>query len=101
MSIEHKAYLFRFDEFQEELAGLLHRSLRTGEIGPLRGFINRHRASLTDQATEEPLAEDWEEEYARESDVQQYADLALTRYYDLTDNLGLSHGLDALAAYLR
>jgi hypothetical protein len=101
MSIDHKAYLFRYDQFQEELADLVLRSLRTGELGPLRTFINRHRASLTDHATEEPLADDWEEEYGQEPDVQRYADLALTRYYDLTDNLGLGYGFDALLAYLR
>jgi hypothetical protein len=100
MSIDHKAYLFQYDAFQEELADLLHRALQTGEVGRLHEFLNRHRTSLTDQATQEPLAEDWEEEYGQQPDVQQYADLALTRYYEVSDNLGLSHGFDALGVYL-
>lgn len=99
--MDHKAYLFRYDQFQQELAGSLQRSLQTDEVGPLRRFINRYRASLTDQETEEALAEDWEEVYGAPPDVQQYADLALTRYFDVNENLGLGHGFDALSAYLR
>jgi hypothetical protein len=48
MSIDHKAYLFRYDQFHDELANLLLGSLQTGEVDPLREFINRYRASLTD-----------------------------------------------------
>jgi hypothetical protein len=99
MSIDHKAYLFRHDEFQAELAVPLRRALQTGKVHALRDFINRHRASLTDLGMGAPLAEDWEEA-AAEPDVQHYADLALTRYYDLTDSQGLSYGFDALSAYL-
>jgi hypothetical protein len=100
MSIDHKAYLFRYDEFQEELADLLYRCLRTGKIDSLRGFINANRAALTDLATAMPLTENWQER-VREMNVQYYADLALTKYYDLTASLGLSHGFIALGAYLR
>ncbi len=100
MSIDHKAYLFRHDAFQREFADLLNHSLQTADVDPLREFINRHRESLTDRATEGPLGENWEEDCGEEPDVQVYADLALTKYYNLTDELGLSYGFDALAAYL-
>lgn len=101
MSIDHKAYLFRHDEFQRELAPLLYGSLKAGDVGPLRDFVNAHQESLTDPATEESLADDWEQLLADHPDVQWYADLALTRYYDLTDNLGLSRGFDALGSFFR
>jgi hypothetical protein len=101
MSIDHKAYLFQYDKFQEELADALYRSLQTGIVLPLRVFINGHRGSLTDLATAKRLGKDWEQKYCRDEDVQSYADLALTRYYDLTASLGLCYGFDALAVYLR
>jgi hypothetical protein len=101
MSIDHKAYRFRHNEFQRELAEVLYRALDTEDPGPLGAFIRRFRESLTDPATEAPLSVDWEQEYGPDRDVQQYADLALTRYYDLNENLGLSYGFDALEAYLR
>src|SRR5207248_11394969 len=50
---------------------------------------------------EKRVDEDWEDRYRHQPDVQQYADLALTKYYDVTDGLGLSYGFDALDAYLR
>lgn len=100
MSIYHKAFLFRYDDFEKELAETLYDSLQSREVGQLRNFINLYRASLTDEATEDLLAENWEEEYGRQPDVQQYADLALTKYYDLTDSLGLGEGFDALSEYL-
>ena len=101
MSIDHKAYLFQYDKFQEELADALYRSLQTGIVRPLREFIDRHCGSLTDLATAKRLGEDWEQKYGRDADVQGYADLTLTRYYDLTASLGLGYGFDALTAYLR
>jgi hypothetical protein len=100
MSIDHKAYLFRHDAFQKELADLLHRSLQTAEVGPLREFIDCHRKHLMDRGTDESLGENWEDEYGAESDVQVYADLALSKYFDLTEDLGFSYGFDALGAYL-
>jgi hypothetical protein len=101
MSIDHKAYLFRHTEFQKELGPLLYRALKTGKVTSLRQFIHGYRDSLTDLGTGKPLPEDWEEKIGREQEVQRYADLALTRYYNLTENLGLSYGFDALGAFLQ
>ncbi len=93
MSIDHKAYLFRYYEFRRELADLLYHALETGEISPLREFINRNRSSLTAEDAADPHLP------AEEPNVQRYADLALTKYYDPV-NEGLSYGYDALHAYL-
>jgi hypothetical protein len=101
MSIDHKAYLFRYDEFRKELADVLYQALQTEIAHPLRAFVSRYHSSMTDLATAKSLGEDWEEKWGHEADVQCYADLALTRYYDLTGSLGLSYGFIALAAYLR
>jgi hypothetical protein len=91
MSIDHRAYLFRYHEFRRELADLLYHALETSEISPLREFISRNSPSLR--------REDVGELPAEEPNVQRYADLALTKYYDPV-NEGLSYGFDAVHAYL-
>lgn len=98
VSIDHKVYLFRYSEFQSELADLLYHALETDEVGNLRGFINSERSLLTEHVTEEPLVEDWEVGF--EPDVQRYADIALTKYYNLAEDLGLGYSFDVLGAYL-
>jgi hypothetical protein len=104
VSIDHKAYLFHYWAFRVELAPILYQALERDAVEDLRAFINRYRQHLTDQGTEEPLGEDWESRLAEaieKPNVQHYADLALTKYYDLTEPMGLSYGFDALGAYLR
>ena len=104
MSISHKAYLFRSDDFESELLDILYDALSRDDVEPLRAFIQEHRSTLTDLWTAEPLSEDWEARYLndpnRKRDVQTYANVALTRYFDLTDDRGLDRGFDALGAYL-
>jgi hypothetical protein len=103
MSIVHKAYLFDHCGFERELAGILYGALERDDVRPLRAFIQHHREELTNFDTEEPPDEDWEKTCQDEGEpkVQWYADLALTKYYDFTDDLGLDYGFDALHAYLR
>jgi hypothetical protein len=105
MSICHKAYLFRFDEFEAELSDILYDALGSGDVEPLRAFIHQHRAALTDLWTAEPLPESWEDRFLndpnRKGDVQAYADVALTKYYNLTEDWGLIYQFDALGAYLK
>jgi hypothetical protein len=108
MSIDHKAWLFDYNAFEQEFASILFRALESGDTGPVKAFISQHHAALTNQWTEAPFGPLWEEELRRHPgkeleayDVQDYADIALTRYYDCTDARGLAHGWDALVAYMR
>lgn len=100
MSIDHKAWLFDHDAFEAELAGTLEAALKSGSTRALKQFVQKHRAALTDIETEEPLEAGWEDRVDA-TDVQALADLALTKYYDLAENLGLGPGFDALGAYLK
>lgn len=101
MSIDHKAYLFEYRRFEEELALILYDALEQGATEPLRAFINQFRSDLTDLWTEGPLGENWEED-VEDASVQSFADLALTAYYEVAGgNQGLSYGFDALGAYLQ
>jgi hypothetical protein len=107
VSIDHKAWLFDYRAFERELADTLYGALQTGDGRALKAFIDRHSGELTDQWTEERFGPDWEEELRRrpgkppaEYDVQDYGDIALTKYYDVSDSRGLSYDFDAVHAYL-
>lgn len=100
MSISHKAYLFDYARFDAELAVSLYTALEADSVTDLRRFINEHRMSLIDFGTEQPPGPDWESSIDPAYRVQQYADLALTRYYGTGDDRGLGHRFDALGAYL-
>ncbi len=105
MSIDHKAYLFRFGDFEAELADVLYEALASDSVRGLREFINEYHGEMIDPETEEPYGSDWEQAFIAgltpSEAVQVYGDIALTKYYDLTDIRGLSYGFDALGEYLR
>jgi hypothetical protein len=89
MSMDHKAYVFDYNAFNEELRPVLEASLRSGDVGPLLAFIREHFAELKDPYEGEPLGENWQDLLTYE-DPQEYGDFALTKYYEPSDNLGVS-----------
>lgn len=104
MSIEHKAWLLDYQAFREELAPILFHALESDEVERLKEFVDQHYASLTDPWTWEQLPENWEEvmrQRGSQLNVLTLGDIALTKYRDVTDNIGLGYGLDALEAYVR
>jgi hypothetical protein len=104
MSIEHKAWLLDYKAFHDELAGILFRALDTGELAELAAFIDTYHASMTDPWTWEPLPANWRAVLKERGDhwnAQTLGEVALTRYYDVTENVGLSYGFDAVHAYLK
>jgi len=101
--VEHKAFRFDWAAFEQELLPTLERALATDDIDELRDFIVRNRSHITDPYEGDALTDDWE--HALESrDAHEYADYALTKYYDPVDEHGvenwvtLSDGLPAEAA---
>jgi hypothetical protein len=88
MSMEHKAFVFDDDAFRAELRDVLIGALRTETVAPLRDFIEKHRAELTDPYEGAPLDDDWESQIAPK-DPHQYGDFALTKYYDAANDIGL------------
>jgi hypothetical protein len=86
--MDHKAFLFRFSDFQRELQPLLEGSLASGDVGPLIAFIDADRGSLRDPYEGQPLPDDWQD-LLETQDVHQYGDIALTKYYDPRDDNGL------------
>jgi hypothetical protein len=89
--MEHKAYIFYFEEFSKELRPILGASLKSGNIDQLRAFIISNKSTLSDPYKGEPLEEDWEN-MIDDWDVHQYGDFALTKYYSPAMDEGLGCG---------
>ncbi|HEX8559490.1 MAG TPA: hypothetical protein VF668_15415 [Pyrinomonadaceae bacterium] len=90
MSMEHKAFVFDYDSFTNELARLLRHSLESGHTGGLVDFVEAQRESLTDPYEGEPLDDDWRD-MVETGDAHTYGDFALTKYYDPAEDLGLGY----------
>jgi hypothetical protein len=88
MTMEHKAFVLDDAAFERGLRPLLEQSLRSGDLEPLRKFIETHREELRDPCEGAPLEYDWESMIERR-DPEQYGDFALTLYYDPSADLGL------------
>lgn len=94
MSISHKAFALDFTAFERDLAPLLDACLRDDDPEPLIAFIEANRQLLVDPYEGEPLPANWRS-LIDVGDVQEYADFALTRYYDPGDDFGLADDWDS------
>lgn len=88
MSMDHKAFLFDYGRFSEELLPILEKALSAGNHTGLRSFILHNLGSLADPYEGNPLTSDWEA-MIETRDAHQYGDFALTKYYDPSLDIGL------------
>lgn len=86
--MEHKAYEFDWDKFNNELRPILEQSLSSDENTSLYSFIYENLEYLTDPYEGEPLEEDWEGQLETKT-IQELGDFALTKYYKVTEVYGL------------
>lgn len=86
--MEHKAFLFDYESFERELCPALVHALATGETRRLESFISTNLDALRDPYEGEPLDADWAS-LIEVKDAHQYGDLALTKYYSPTADIGL------------
>ena len=86
--MEHKAYKFRWNEFKSELYPIMISSLENDCEIKLNEFISSNLSFLSNPYDEEPLDEEWKQQLETHT-VQELADFALTKYYDISDNFGL------------
>jgi hypothetical protein len=103
--MRHKAFAFDRRAFDERLAHDLRRALASGEVARLVAFIEASRAALRWPDSGEPVGVGWADAMTMR-DPQEYADLALTAFYDPREDFGLGgiwqsvqgalgwHGLD-------
>lgn len=88
MAMEHKAYLFDFAAFQSDLKPVIERALQSDEWGEIAAFIKENQRSCKDPYEGLPLDEGWEDAL-QERDVQLYGDIALTKFYEPSQDKGL------------
>jgi len=86
--MEHKAFIFDHQSFDQELRETLEEALDSGNCEKLLTFISENKESLSDPYEGDPLEDDWKSMIEVE-DAHQYGDFALTRYYSPQDDIGL------------
>ena len=99
MSMEHKAFLFDFSSFNNELRSLLESALSTGDCAQLIDFINTNMDSIKDPYEGETLDSNWET-MLEFRDAHQYGDFALTKYYEPSEDIGLGLEWESIQACL-
>ena len=102
MSMIHKAYEFDWEIFSTELLDIIEVAFKQQKITAIEEFIDSNYEKLTNMWDEEPLKKDWlagkndwrtgfsvkdqtGNEYSIEQLILNYADVALTKYYDYVD----------------
>ncbi len=104
MTMEHKAYVFDYQAFEVQLGASLYEALLANNVTALADFITRNVGVLKDPLEGQPLTASWEE-LLEQRDVQEYGDIALTKFYDPGNNIGLRYNWqkaqDALSKYLK
>jgi hypothetical protein len=89
MSMSHKAYAFDWLAFEgNELHGILLAAFSSGDPAGLIRYIEAYRGDLKDPYEGDSLDEDWRD-MLEKRDVHEYADFALTRFYDPAEDCGL------------
>jgi hypothetical protein len=94
-TMEHRAYPFDYEGFTRDLRADLDAALATGDCTRLRAFIQANGSRLRDPRTGEPLELSWETR-VEPKDAHQYGNLALTRFYDPEEDVGLGNDWDDL-----
>ena len=102
MSMIHKAYAFDWSAFaRDELHDILLDALASGDTNGLIRYIEANRHHLKDQDEGGPLPDNWNWKNELENfDVQEFGDLALTRFYDPMEDYGLVYDYLDLAEHL-
>lgn len=99
MSLSHRAFVFDYHRFQMELRPILEAALAPGAVAPLRQFIEENLPYLKDPNDGAPLEEGWEQ-HLEVRDVDQYGDVALTKYYSPNLDGGIGSAWMELDAHL-
>lgn len=89
MSFDHKAFEFNWQAFSDEMLPWLSDALAADDCERLSAFLDANASACRNPYDGEPLSLDWRA-MLEVGDVQELADFALTKYYDPTDDHGLS-----------
>src|SRR5258708_4091873 len=97
--MEHHAFVFDHDAFDAELLPVLKYVLPLENVEPLVQFINTNLIHLSTPLEGTLLDDSWRESLPVH-DVSGYGALALTRYYNPLDDVGLRLEWDSLCDVL-
>ena len=97
--MEHKAFLFDYSTFDQELRVILENALASGDCSVLTSFINRQLDSLRDPYEGDRLDSEWQS-LIETKDAHQYGDFALTKYYDPLTDIGLGMSWEFVQQYI-
>ncbi len=86
--MDHRAFVLDHRGFTAELRPTLEVALSSEDPAPLRAFILANLPHITDPNEGAPLPGDWEQKLEN-GDVHEYGDYALTKFYDVVDDIGL------------
>ncbi len=90
MTIEHKAFIFDYNAFVNELAEILENAIANNESHPLIAFIENNLSYLKHPDEGEPLNSSWKK-MIEIGDVNEYGDFAITKYYNPDNDIGMSY----------
>ena len=91
MSMLHKAHAFDWSAFvRDELHDILLDALSSGDERGLVRYIEANRDYIKDRYEDSPLSDDWKDRLGN-YDVHEFADFALTRFYDPMEDYGIDH----------
>lgn len=91
--MEHKAFIFDTDKFNNELKEIFKNC--NDEIEVIRSFINQHIGEIKSPYEEEYIDSTWEKQLENK-DLQEYADFAMAYYYDVEYDYGLGYYWEAI-----
>jgi hypothetical protein len=89
MSFDHKAFEFNWQAFSDEMLPWLSEALAADDCERLSAFVDTNASACRSPYDGEPLSRNWRA-MLEVGDAQEIADFALTKYYDPTDDHGLS-----------
>lgn len=88
--MSHKAFVFDYDAFIKELADILKNALATKKSYELIIFIENNLSHLKHPDEGRTLDFYWNE-IIEIGDVDEYADIAITKYYNPDDDIGINY----------
>ena len=100
MTMEHKAYLFDTELFNQELRPIILAAGKNNDSILLRNYIAKNIGKVRSVYSGELLENNWENELEI-GNVQELADFSLTCFYNPEDVLGLSYSWDVLLEALK
>lgn len=98
--MEHKAFVFDYDAFINELSNTLETALISNNTENLVSFIEQNLDLLKDPYEGEPLDNNWQS-MLEIDDPHQCGDLAITKFYHHQNEVGLGYSWENIQNILK